>query len=250
MKQVLRMKTIMETDQKRKKWRWMIPVFVLLLAATAFLIYTGQYYHAEKSAYDALESDETVEVMQTEYGWLFDGPSETDALIFYPGGKVEETAYAPLLHDLAGQGMDACLVKMPFRLAVFGINKANHIMKQYDYENWYIGGHSLGGVMAAAYASEHSSELCGVYMLAAYPAKPLDEKTTATTIYGSEDGVLNMEKMRNAKQYLPEGSKEHVIKGGNHAQFGNYGKQDGDGIADISPDEQQHKTVELILQAK
>lgn len=227
----------------------MIPVFVLLLTGMAFLIYTGQYYHADESAYASLESDETVEVMQTEYGWLFDGPSETDALIFYPGGKVEETAYAPLLHVLAGQGMDACLVKMPFRLAVFGVNKANRVMKQYDYENWYIGGHSLGGVMAAAYASEHSSELRGVYMLAAYPAKPLDEKITATTIYGSEDGVLNMEKMTNAKKYLPEGSKEHVIKGGNHAQFGNYGKQDGDGIAAISSDEQQHETVELILQA-
>jgi hypothetical protein len=87
-------------------------------------------------------------------------------------------------------------------------------------------------------------------MLAAYPAKPLDEKTAAITIYGSEDGVLNMKKMTYAKQYLPDGSKEYVIKGGNHSQFGNYGKQDGDGIADISSDEQQHKTVELILQIK
>ena len=234
---------------KRKKWRWIIPLFVLILAGTAFLFYTEQYYHADKSAYYALESDETVKVMQTEYGWLFDGPSETDAIIFYPGGKVEETAYAPLLHCLAGQGMDVCLVKMPFRLAVFGINKANHIMKQYDYEHWYIGGHSLGGVMAAAYASEHSSELCGVYMLAAYPAKPLDEKTSASIIYGTEDDVLNMKKMMAAKQYLPGGSEEHVIKGGNHSQFGNYGKQDGDGIAEISSDEQQRKTVGLILQS-
>lgn len=235
---------------KRKKWRWMIPVFVLLLAGIAFLVYTEQYYHADKAANDALESDETVKVTQTEYGWLFDGPSETDAIIFYPGGKVEETAYAPLLHDLAGRGMDACLVKMPFRLAVFGVNKADHVRKQYDYEHWYIGGHSLGGVMAAAYASDHSSELSGVYMLAAYPAKPLDEKTMAVIIYGSEDGILNMEKMTDAKQYLPDGSREYVIKGGNHSQFGNYGKQDGDGIAGISSDEQQHKTVELILRNK
>ena len=237
-------------SDKHKKWLWIIPVFTIIVLGAGFLVYTEKYYHADPSAHDALRSDDTVKVMQTEYGWLFDGPSEKDAIIFYPGGKVEETAYAPLLHCLAEQGMDACLVKMPFRLAVFGVNKADHVMKQYDYEHWYIGGHSLGGVIAADYASKHSSELCGVYMLAAYPVKPLDEKTAAITIYGSEDGVLNMEKMRNAKQYLPEGSKEHVIKGGNHAQFGNYGKQDGDGIADISPDEQQHKTVELILQIK
>ena len=103
--------------------------------------------------------------------------------------------------------------------------------------------------MAADYAAGHSSELCGVYMLAAYPAKPVDEKISAVTIYGSEDGVLNMKKMEDAKRYLPDGSKEFVIKGGNHAQFGNYGKQSGDGTAGISSDEQQHKTVELILQS-
>ena len=54
-------------------------------------------------------------------------------LTFYPGGKVEETAYAPMLHYLAEQGMDVFLVKMPFRLAVFGMNKADHVMKQHDY---------------------------------------------------------------------------------------------------------------------
>ena len=238
----------MKGKNRIRNRRWPIPVLVIALLIAAFLIYTGRYYRAGDIARSMLESDETVLVTRTDYGWLFDGPSEKDAIIFYPGGKVEETAYAPLLHCLAEQGMDACLVKMPFRLAVFGVNKADHVMKQYDYEHWYIGGHSLGGAMAADYAAEHSSELCGVYMLAAYPVKPLDEKTAAITIYGSEDGVLNMKKMTDAKQYLPDGSTEHVIQGGNHAQFGNYGKQDGDGIAEISSDEQQHKTVELILQ--
>lgn len=98
------------------------------------------------SAYAALKSDDTVTVTQTAYGWFFDGPSETDALIFYPGGKVEETAYAPLLHALAERGMDCCLVSMPFRLAVFGVNKADQVMAQYDYAHWYIGGHSLGAL--------------------------------------------------------------------------------------------------------
>ena len=243
-----RMAELETKNSKHERRRWILPVIVLILAGIAFLVYTQQYYHADESASCSLESDETVKVVQTDYGWLFDGPSETDAIIFYPGAKVEETAYAPLLHCLAGQGMDACLVKMPFRLAFFGVNKADHVMKQYDYEHWYIGGHSLGGAMAADYASEHCSELCGVYMLAAYPAKALDEKTPAAIIYGSEDGILNRNMLTDAKQYLPDGSREYVIQGGNHAQFGNYGKQDGDGIAGISSDDQQHSTVELILQ--
>ena len=226
----------------------MIPVFLIVLSGAAFLIYTGQYYHADGTAESALKSDEAVSVIQTDYGWLFDGPSAENALIFYPGGKVEETAYAPLLHRLAGQGMDVCLVSMPFHLAVFGANKADQVMKQYDYAHWYIGGHSLGGAMAASYAASHSSALSGVIMLAAYPTKLLDEKIQAITIYGSEDGVLNRTRMEEAKRYLTDNSRTCVIEGGNHAQFGNYGAQDGDGNAAVTSEEQQLQTVEFILQ--
>ena len=85
-------------------------------------------------------------------------------------------------------------------------------------------------------------------MLAAYPTKPLDESLLAITIYGSEDHVLNMKKLNAAKRFLPENSKEYVIDGGNHAQFGNYGLQTGDGKSTVSSETQQQKTIELIMQ--
>ena len=189
----------------RKKTLLLIPVFAIAALCIAFLIYTEQYYRAEESALTALKSDESVIVTQKEYGWFFDGPSETDALIFYPGAKVEETAYAPLLHRLAEQGMDICLVRMPFRLAIFGANKADQAIAQHDYEHWYIGGHSLGGAMAASYAATHSSQLSGVFMLAAYPTKPLAENMKALIIYGSEDGVP-VRRADIEKKYFAEGS--------------------------------------------
>ena len=235
-------------SRKHKKLLWAIPLFLIFLLGMIFLIYVRQYSPADPSAKAALQSDSTVSVTKTDYGWFFDGPSETDAIIFYPGGKVEETAYAVLLHDLAAKGMDACLVRMPFHLAVLGRNKAAHVMKEYDYDHWYIGGHSLGGVMAADYAADHSADLDGVYLLAAYPAKPLSENTQTVMIYGSEDSVLNMEKLKEANQYLPSDSDTCVIQGGNHAQFGNYGTQKGDGTASISSEEQQKQTVALILE--
>lgn len=244
------MKKTDKRQRKPKKRIWLIPIVAILLSIIAFLVYTGLYYHADESAHEALKSGDVVNVVKTDYGWLFDGPSETDAIIFYPGGKVEETAYAPLLYSLAEQGMDVCLVKMPFRLAVFGKNKADRVIAQYDYDHWYICGHSLGGVMAADYAAEHSSQLSGVYMLAAYPTKPLNENLRCVIIYGSEDGVLNMEKVEKANQYLPDSSVKVVIEGGNHARFGNYGNQRGDGIAAISSEEQQKRTIEIILQNK
>lgn len=234
----------------KKKRKWFIPLFAAAVLVCAFLIYTGIYYHADASALTALVSDEAVSVTRTEYGWFFDGPSESDALIFYPGGKVEETAYAPLLHRLADQGMDVLLVKMPFRLAVFGTNTADKLMAMYRYERWYIGGHSLGGVMAANYAAEHAGQLAGVFLLAAYPIKDLGSVPLLVSIYGSNDGVLNMEKMDAGKQFAPDNSHRYIIEGGNHALFGNYGDQRGDGKAAISAEEQQRLTVEFMIQNK
>ena len=134
---------------KKKKPLWIIPVAAVILLFAVFFIWAGQYYHAQPEALQYLVSDGTVTVTQTEYGWYFDGPSEEDALIFYPGAKVEETAYAPLCHRLAAEGMDVCLIKMPLRLAFLGTTKADVVISMYDYDNWYLGGHSLGGAMSS-----------------------------------------------------------------------------------------------------
>ena len=231
-----------------KKRILLVPAAIIVLMAAAFLVYTGSCAHADAHAVAALKSDQDVEVTQTDYGWFFDGPSDEKALVFYPGAKVEETAYAPLLHLLAREGMDAFLVKMPFRLAVFGADRANALIDQYEYENWYIGGHSLGGAMAANYAAGHAEQLAGVILLAAYPTKRIEKDMMGITIYGSEDGILNPDKLKKGDQYMPEHSVKYVIEGGNHAQFGNYGKQKGDGEASVSDVKQQQETVEIILQ--
>ena len=233
----------------KKKRLWIIPLAVLVLLAVLFLGYTGQYYRADGTAEQALASDDSVTVEQTDYGWFFDGPSETDALVFYPGAKVEETAYAPLLHRLAGEGMDVCLVRMPFRLAVFGQDRASDVLDRYSYDRWYIGGHSLGGAMASGYASKHGDALDGVILLASYTVKELEDGLNTVLIYGSEDGVLNMDSYEKSRSNLPENAVEHVIQGGNHAQFGSYGKQKGDGEASISPEKQIEETVSVILSA-
>ena len=225
----------------------MLLILMIIVPVILFIIYTGIYYHADQTALNALKSDNTVTVTKTDQGWFFDGPSDTDILIFYPGGKVEETAYAPLLHTLAGAGMDAYLVKMPFRLAVFGINKAESIMERYSYDDWYIGGHSLGGAMAASYAADNGDDLSGLILFAAYPVKKLDDNLIGLSIYGSEDGVLNMDKYFAGDEFAPKNHEEYRIEGGNHAGFGNYGEQSGDGAAAISAEEQQDLAVEFII---
>ena len=142
-----------------------------------------------------------------------------------------------------------------------------HVMDQYDYSRWYVGGHSLGGAMAAGFAAEHgeASEdvlreeapegvlhggtLEGVILLAAYPTDPLDPDMSEILIYGSEDEVLNMQSLEESRQYAPEHLTEHIIKGGNHAQFGSYGEQKGDGKASLCMEEQIEETVQVIAGA-
>ena len=102
--------------------------------------------------------------------------------------------------------------------------------------------------MAAAYAADHAQDLSGVILFAAYPTKNLSGIPARISIYGSEDGILNMDKVINGREYAPTGYTETVIDGGNHAQFGNYGEQRGDGNAAVSPEEQQEQAVSSIIQ--
>ena len=237
--------------QKKKSFprRVFLCLLVVLLAACiAFGVYVSDYYHADPAAEDALVSDDAVTVTEQDGTWVFAPKSPTAGLIFYPGGKVENTAYAPFLHDLAENGILCVLVKMPCNLAVLDMNAADGIPERFpEVTSWYIGGHSLGGAMAASYASKHADKLDGLVLLAAYSTADLtDSGLRVYSTYGSEDGVLNREKYEADRAKLPQDTTETVIDGGCHAGFGSYGAQKGDGTPVISAEEQQQQTVDAL----
>jgi len=234
----------------------LIIVLIILLALIAvlcgaFFIYAADYYHASETCGAALSSDSSVTVKKTDTGYLFDGPSEDHALIFYPGAKVESTSYAPLLHRLAAEGFDVFLVDMPFNLAIFGKNKASDILNEYgsSYDQWYISGHSLGGAVASMYvAGDNGSAFEGIVFLASYPASQVPDNMACLLITGSEDTVINRKNLEDSRSLLPSSAVFHTIEGGNHARFGNYGEQKGDGKASLTPSEQQEETVRIIVE--
>lgn len=231
------------------KKRIMIPLMVILILCAFCIWYVNDYYHSDASVETYLQGSDTVTVTEIEDGLFLDGTGESTALIFYPGAKVEYTAYVPLFFELAKQDVDCFLVKMPCNLAILGQNKAEQIMEEYDYDEWYLSGHSLGGAMAATYACANPEEFSALILLAAYPTKNFEQQDLeVVSLYGSEDRVLNMEKLMEGREFMPENYTEICIDGGNHAWFGNYGEQEGDAVASISREEQQTQTVEAILE--
>jgi len=173
------------------------------------------------------------------------------ALIIYPGGRIDPESYAPAAHAIAARGYLTIIVPMPLNLAVLGANKAVSVIESYpEIQSWAIGWHSLGGTMAAQFAYKNPSKIQGLVLWAAYPASGNDLSMlniSATTIHGSNDGLVSQSQIDSSLSLLPADTLRVEIIGGNHAQFGWYGRQPGDNEATISRELQQDQIVAATL---
>ena len=232
-------------------------IIVVLLAITIVLV--GFVVWAETppapmaEAYEALKSDSAVNVSTKD--WIIFQPvipNKNMGFIIYPGGRVDFRSYAPMAHRIAAEGYLVVIVRMPLNLAVFGVNIASEVIETYSQVNsWIIGGHSLGGTMAAQFAHENPSEVKGLVLWAAYPASGTDlsqNSLIVTTIHGTNDGLVSSSQIEDSLELLPVSTSRIEITGGNHAQFGWYGDQGGDNSATISREEQQSQIFNATLQ--
>ncbi len=222
---------------------------VLVVAIAGFLAWT------RLARYPALpEATALAQTAQTSQGWyVFQPPQPAQTgLILYPGGLVDPAAYAPLMKKLSDQGIMTVIVPMPLDLAIFGVNKASDVIAAYpEIKQWIIGGHSLGGSMAAEFVKGHPAAVAGIAFMAAYPADSTNLSALpikAVSVHGSNDGLATEPKIQNSLKNLPVDTKVVTIEGGNHAQYGNYGPQAGDGTALISREEQQQQTVNAMME--
>lgn len=224
---------------------------LMAICIIGFFIYVQIYYKAGDLATEQLQSSDTVEV--EENGNIVFEPKTNRkdvGFIFYPGAKVEASAYAPLAKKIAENGYRVVIADLRFNLAILSPNKAKDIIAQYDdIDSWVIGGHSLGGVMAANYVQK-DEKIKGLILLASYPqdkANLQNESIEVASIWGSNDEVASHEKITAAKDLLPTDAQFIEIQGGNHAGFGDYGEQKGDGKATITIEQQITESVQFIL---
>jgi hypothetical protein len=228
-------------------------IFILIiLAAGGFYIWASDASGPMPEAMQALESTSTVQVEKEP--WLIFKPvgqEPTTGYIFYPGGKVDPRSYAPMAQAIAEQGYLVVIPPMPLNLAVLSPGEAADVIAAFpEIETWVIGGHSLGGSMAANYAKKHPEQISGLVLLASYPANSDDLSQSdlmVLSMYGTNDLVADYEKIEASKALLPADTQFIPIEGGNHAGFGWYGPQAGDGEATISREEQQAQVVQATV---
>jgi dienelactone hydrolase len=179
-------------------------------------------------------------VVRAPGGWIEFKPNAPAkrGVIVYPGGLVDEAAYAPLSRELAQFDALVVLVPMPFELAVFDIRAADRVVAAHpEIDSWYIAGHSLGGSMACQWISENpaalrESKLKGVMLWGSYCASDISSsKLRVLSLVGENDSLVRSRPDDALLVNLPPAPQLRFIPGGNHAMFGDYGLQGGDGNA-------------------
>ncbi|ARK21717.1 alpha/beta hydrolase [Sporosarcina ureae] len=241
--------------KQKKSWKFKLFIglaIFLLIIAVGFFVFASFYYKAQSYAEDHLQSDSEVTV-ENEKELVFEPTSNKKNIgfIFYQGAKVEAEAYAPMAKELAKEGYTVVIPHLPLKMAIFSPDRADKVIRKHpEITTWAIGGHSLGGVTASDYALRHD-KIAALVLLASYPGSHTDLSETSVdvlSIWASRDEVADAKAIKAAKASMPSDAKFLEIKGGNHAGFGDYGEQKGDGKATISNEEQMTQTTTAILE--
>jgi hypothetical protein len=233
---------------KRLRWIGLALLAALALAGLGFVAWAEIVPVPEPAALAAMHSGPDVTVSSGR--WLTFTPvtgTVSTGFVFYPGGKVDPRAYAPQAHAIAAEGYLVVIVPVPLHLAILAPEAAAPVLAAYpSITHWAVGGHSLGGVMAAHFAHAHPAQVQGLALWAAYPEASDDLSQSAlsvVSISGSLDGLSTPAKIEASRPLLPASTTWVVIACGDHGQFGWYGPQSGDNPASISHAEQQSQTV-------
>ncbi len=245
----------------------------LLICSTGCVVFSPSYEPSSSITNAAAAIESVGEISETRR-WIALLPEGQEAkpgsrgklgagegLIVYPGANVSPRAYLPLFDRIVARGYTVYILKMPFDLAVLDSDRALAVIERRKertadgdvpaLRRWHIAGHSLGGAMAARLVDRHPGRFATLTLLAAYPPEGVDirgRSIAVLSVYGSRDGVADIEAILTATEQYPPDAEFLEIDGGNHAQFGIYGMQEGDEPARISGARQRRITQTAMLE--
>ena len=215
---------------------------LLLLAVLAFVVWASLARTATPGPLEAAVDDPAVEVELGSVVTLRPSASDPErGVVFYPGARVHREAYVATWAPIAAETDTLVLIpRMPLNLAVFGRSRADTLIAEHDEpDEWWVGGHSLGGAMAASWlGTEPETDVAGLLLWASFATDGAElaerEDLHVLSVSGERDGLATPDDIAERRSLLPEGAVMVEVEGMNHAQFGRYGAQRGDLTPTIS----------------
>lgn len=232
-----------------------------LTSKIAMLLIAGSVFLTACSRAPMPEVEESIsKAVETSEYYLFEAanPITDTCYIYYPGGMVHEESYGPYMEMMAEKGVHSFLLRLTFDMALFETDAAdgakNSEFAKANCKKFALGGHSLGALGIAAYGQEHPED--GLVFIGGYPDESQfeeggsmqDHKGPAINIAARNDLLATVQEVEEAKPLMPKNTEYVIIEGANHANFGYYGTQGGDGEATISREEQHELLVKYTLQ--
>ena len=232
-------------SERRRRRRVLRMLLIVGSVGAIGLVAWLKPFTAQEPALAAMQSDPKVAVAEypTQIVMTPAGTPSTTAVFFQPGARVDARAYAAVLRPLAEAGHIVVIPKQPIGIAFLATTAFESAQAAYPgVTRWVVGGHSLGGTVAAIDADDHDTDVTapvvGLLLYASYPATDMSTSLTAAvlSISASNDGLATPAKIDAAKPDLPKATTYTVVEGAVHAFFGDYGPQPGDGTPTITHD--------------
>lgn len=219
-----------------------IIVVVAVLAVVVFLFYSSMVMRGDRAAAVEAWTDPAVKITSTDHSIVISptGDATGAGLVFIPGAKVDPYAYLYKLSGIVAQsGATVVITKPTLNLAFLDTRPVSYFEADApDVTRWFVGGHSLGGVRACQLAA--NGDVVGLVLFGSYCANDLsDSGLEVLSIAGSEDGLSTPDTIASAAHLLPEHANIVEIEGLNHAGFGDYGAQAGDGVSTLTSAEER-----------
>ncbi|MGO4147175.1 alpha/beta hydrolase [Paenarthrobacter sp. YAF11_1] len=222
---------------------------VAVLALVAMLVWLNPFAYQQGAVAAGSSSKVSVVEEPTAIVMTPDGAPASKGLVFYPGARVEARAYADILKPAVDAGVLVVILKTPLNLSLLDGNQARGTMAAHpEISSWAVGGHSLGGVSASSFALGNQ-DVDGLLLYASYPLDSMRDRAglKVLSISGSEDGLSTPEKINASRELLPPDATFVEVQGGNHAFFGDYGPQPGDGEPTVGRDVVQEQIASATV---
>lgn len=228
----------------------------LVLVVLGFAVWANSPYRADRAATLEVFGNPAVAVSTVDEGILLEPAGDAAALVddavglvFVPGARVDAWAY---LYQLSGiveeHGVTVLITRPPLNFALLDPRGLDELTTAAPaVERWFVGGHSLGGVRACLMAEGAEAE--GLVLLGSYCANDLsDTRLAVLSIAAENDGLTELETIAESAALLPDDARFEVIEGANHAAFGDYGPQSGDGERSITSAQMREQLTALLAE--